>query len=187
MCMMLNITVTTKEFIELCEAHRDLRLERAASGEVIILPPTFSGTGKQNSGLVAQLWNWNDKTGAGIVFDSSTGFTLPNGAIVSPDASWIAKARWDALTQNQQVAEFSPLAPDFVVELRSFSDTLKKLREKMLEYINNGVCLGWLLDSSTKSAEIYRLGQNVEVINIPNTLNGEDVLPGFVLDLNKVW
>ncbi|HEY9609716.1 Uma2 family endonuclease [Allocoleopsis sp.] len=179
--------LSAKGFIELCKANQDLQLELTATGEVIIMPPTFSWTGKQNSGLNAQLWNWNDKTGLGIVFDSSAGFTLPNSAIRSPDASWVSNERWEALSESQQKEEFSPVSPDFVVELRSSSDSLKKLREKMQEYIDNGVRLGWLIDSTTKQVEIYRPGQDVEVFESPATVSGEDVLPGFVLDLNKVW
>ncbi|HEY9650814.1 MAG TPA: Uma2 family endonuclease [Coleofasciculaceae cyanobacterium] len=179
--------LSAEGFIELCKANQDLQLELTATGEVIIMPPTFSWTGKQNSGLNAQLWNWNDRTGLGIVFDSSTGFTLPNGAVRSPDASWVSNERWKALSETQQKEEFSPVSPDFVVELRSSSDSLNKLREKMQEYIDNGVRLGWLIDSTTKQVEIYRQGQDVEVLESPVTLSGENVLPGFVLDLNKVW
>ncbi len=179
--------LSTEDFIELCQANQDLQLERTATGEVIIMPPTFSWTGKQNSGLNAQLWNWNDKTGLGIVFDSSTGFTLPNSAIRSPDVSWVSNERWDALSESQKKEEFSPISPDFVVELRSSSDSLQKLREKMQEYIDNGVRLGWLVDSTTKRVEIYRLGQDVEVLESPAMLSGEDVLPEFVLNLDKVW
>ncbi|MBE9126193.1 MULTISPECIES: Uma2 family endonuclease [unclassified Coleofasciculus] len=174
-------------FLELCKANQDLQLELTATGEVIIMPPTFSWTGKQNSGLNAQLWNWNDKTGLGTVFDSSTGFTLPNGAIRSPDASWVSNERWEALTEIQQKEEFSPLSPDFVVELRSSSDSLKKLREKMQEYIDNGVRLGWLIDTTKKQVEIYRPGRTVEVVESPTMLSGEEVLPEFVLNLKKVW
>lgn len=179
--------LTAKGFDELCHANQDLRLERAATGEVIVMPPTFPWTGKQNFSLIAQLGAWIDRTGLGLGFDSSTGFTLPNGAVKSPDLSWVSNERWEALTETQQREEFSPLAPDFVVELRSESDSLKKLREKMQEYIDNGVRLGWLIDSNTKSVEIYRLGQDVKVLQAPLTLSGEDVLPGFELNLNKVW
>jgi Uma2 family endonuclease len=179
--------LSAKDFIELCQANQGLQLELTATGEVIIMPPTFSWTGKQNSGLNAQLWNWNDKTGLGIVFDSSTGFTLPNGAVRSPDASWVSDERWEALSESQQKEEFSPLAPDFVVELRSSSDSLKKLREKMQEYIDNGARLGWLIDSTTQQVEIYRPGREAEVWKSSTSLSGEDVLPGFILNLSKVW
>ena len=179
--------LSAEGFLELCKANQDLQLELTATGEVIIMPPTFSWTGKQNSGLNAQLWNWNDKVGLGIVFDSSTGFTLPNGAVRSPDGSWVSNERWETLTEIQQREEFSPISPDFIVELRSSSDSLKKLREKMQEYIDNEVRLGWLIDFTTKQVWIYRQGQDVEVLESPATLSGEGVLPEFVLDLNKVW
>src|SRR4028118_2177995 len=161
--------LSAEGFLELCQANRDLQLELTAAGEVIIMPPTFSWTGKQNSGLNAQLWNWNDQTDLGLVFDSSTGFTLPNGAVRSPDASWVSNQRWETLTQIQQEEEFSPLSPDFVVELRSSSDSLEKLREKMREYVDNGVRLGWLIDPKAKQVEIYRRGQEVEVLQSPTT------------------
>lgn len=184
----LNIPhLTPQDFAELCEANQELRMERSATGEVIIMPPTFPWTGKQNFGLLGQLWAWCDRTGLGVGFDSSTGFTLANGAVISPDASWVSKERWEALTLSQQQEEFSPLVPDFVVELRSSSDTMKKLRDKMQEYIANGVRLGWLIDSQNKRVEVYRPMQNIEVLDSPATLSGEDVLPEFVLDLNKVW
>lgn len=183
----LNIPhLTAQDFAELCQANQELRLERAASGEVIIKPLTFPWTGKQNFGLIGQLWAWSDRIGLGIGFDSSTGFTMPNGAVISPDASWVSKKRWEALTSNQQQEEFSPLVPDFVVELRSSSDMMKKLRDKMQEYIANGVRLGWLIDSQNKRVEIYRPMQNVKVLDSPANLSGEDVLPEFILDLNKV-
>jgi Uma2 family endonuclease len=188
----MDITLTiphldTKGFYELCQANRDLRLELTAAGEVIIMPPAHSWTGKQNFGLTAQVGAWISQTGLGLGFDSSTGFTLPNGAVRSPDVSWVSKERWEALTEIQQKEEFSPLSPDFVIELRSSSDSLKKLREKMQEYLDNGVRLGWLIDPIKKQVEIYRLGRDVEVLESPTTLSGEDILPGFVLDLNKIW
>ncbi|MGA9381971.1 MAG: Uma2 family endonuclease [Phormidium sp.] len=176
-----------KGFVELCQANQNLRLELTARGEIIIMPPTYPWTGKQNFGLVAQLGAWIQRTGLGIGFDSSTGFTLPNGAVRSPDVSWVSNERWEALTETQQKEEFSPLSPDFVVELRSSSDSLKKLREKMQEYMENGVRLGWLIDGKTKQVEIYRQGKDVEVLVSPTTVSGEDVLPGFVLDLTQVW
>lgn len=184
----LNIPhLTAKEFTELCEANQELRMERSASGEVIIMPPTFPWTGKQNFSLYVQLGIWIEKTGLGVGFDSSTGFTLPNSAVISPDVSWVSKERWESLTPSQQKEEFSPLVPDFVVELRSSSDAMKKLRDKMQEYIANGVRLGWLIDSQNQRVEIYRPMQKVKVLDSPTTLSGEDVLPEFVLDLHKVW
>jgi Uma2 family endonuclease len=179
--------LSAEGFLELCQANQDLQLERSATGEVIIMPPTFPWTGKQNFGLIGQLWAWIDRTGLGYGFDSSTGFTLPNSAVRSPDASWVSNERWEALTETQQKEEFSPLSPDFVAELRSSSDSLKKLREKMQEYIDNGVRLAWLIDTTKNQVEIYRPGQDVKVLESPATLSGEDVLPGFVLDLGKLW
>jgi len=179
--------LSAQGFLELCQANQDLQLERTATGEVIIMPPTFPWTGKQNFSLYIQLGVWNEQTGLGVGFDSSAGFTLPNGAVRSPDVSWVSKERWGALSETQQKEEFSPLSPDFIVELRSSSDSLKKLRDKMQEYIDNGVRLGWLIDSTTKQVEIYRPGREVEVLESPALLSGEDLLPGFVLDLNRVW
>jgi Uma2 family endonuclease len=179
--------LSAEGFVELCEANQDLQLERAATGEVIVMPPTYPWTGKKNFSLIGQLDAWNERAGLGIGFDSSTGFTLPNGAIKSPDVSWVSNQQWDALTQTQQQQEFSPVAPDFVVELCSESDSLKKLKEKMQEYIDNGVRLGWLIDPKMKTVEIYRQGCDVEVLQSPYSLSGEDVLPGFELNLNKIW
>lgn len=180
-------SITRDQFWEICQANRDLRLELTAAGEVIAMSPTHTWTGQQNSGLTAQLWNWNDSTELGIVFDSSTGFTLPNGAVRSPDAAWIIKERWNSLTAEQQRYEFSPIAPDFVVELRSSSDDLATLQAKMQEYMNNGVKLGWLIDPQQKRVEIYRTGQPTEILQALNLLSGENLLPGFELKLNKVW
>ena len=177
--------LTSEGFVELCQANQDLRMERAATGEVIFMPPTTPWTGKRNGDLYGELWLWNRQTGLGVTFESSTGFTLPNGAVKSPDASWVSNERWEALTEEEQ-REFSHLSPDFVIELRSSSDSLKKLQEKMREYIDNGVRLGWLIDPKTKQVEIYRPGQDIEVLH-PTTVSGEDVLPGFELNLNKVW
>ncbi len=143
--------------------------------------------GKKNFSLIYQLASWIEKTGLGIGFDSSTGFTLPNGAVYSPDASWVSNDKWDGLTQQQREEEFSPFAPDFVVELRSSSDSLKKLQKKMAEYIENGVRLGWLIDPKNKTIEIYRQGKEVEILESPETVSAEDVLPGFELNLNKIW
>ena len=184
----LNIPKLDAEgFKQLCLANEDLQLERASTGEVIIMSPTYPWTGKKNSSITALLWLWNDNTDLGISFDSSTGFTLPNGAVYSPDASWVNNEKWDGLTQQQREEEFSPLAPDFVVELRSSSDSLKKLQKKMAEYIENGVRLGWLIDPKNKKVEIYRQGKEIEILESPETASGEDVLPGFELDLNKIW
>ena len=178
--------ITHEKFWEICQANRDLRLELTATGEVIAMSPTHSWTGKQNSGLTAQLWNWNDRLELGIVFDSSTGFTLPNGAVRSPDAAWISHARWNRLTEAQQRDEFSPIAPDFVVELRSSSDNLETLQAKLQEYLENGVQLGWLIDPNQRRVEIYRVGQPIEILESPTLLSNENLLPEFELNLSKI-
>ncbi len=180
-------SLTPKGFVELCLANQDINLERDAAGKVILMSPIFPWTGQQNFSLYVQLGIWINKTGLGIGFDSSTGFTLPNGAVRSPDVSWVSNEHWESLTESQKKEEFSPLAPDFVVELRSKSDSLPKLQSKMVEYRDNGVKLGWLIDSGNKRVEIYRPSQDVEVLTSPTNLSGENILPGFVLNLEKIW
>jgi Uma2 family endonuclease len=181
----LSINLTDEQFFHLCQQNRDYQFERTASGELIIMPPTGSETSKRNIDLSYQLRAWSRQNNLGVAFDSSGGFKLPNGADRSPDASWVKKERWDALTPEQKDS-FAPLCPDFVVELRSKTDSLKKLQEKMQEYIDNGARLGWLIDRQNQRVEIYRPGQDVEIIQNPATLSGEDVLPGFVLDLAEI-
>ncbi|WP_373537648.1 Uma2 family endonuclease [Microcoleus sp.] len=180
------IKLTSEQFYQLCESNPDLKLERSANGELIAMPPTGGETGKRNSKLNLQVGIWNEQTELGEVFDSSTGFTLPNKADRSPDASWVEKSRWQALTPEQR-EKFIPLCPDFVIELVSPSDSLKKTQEKMQEYIENGCRLGWLINRKKREVEIYRLGRSVEILQSPQTLSGEDVLPGFVLNLQKIW
>ncbi len=181
-----KINLTDEQFFQLCQNNSDVRFERTASGELIIMPPTGSITGNRNSDLNYQLTAWNRKNKLGKSFDSSTGFKLPNGAERSPDASWVKMERWDALTEEQQ-ERFAPLCPDFVVELMSPSDTLDKTRAKMKEYMENGASLGWLINRKHKQIEIYRQNQEVEILESPQTVSGEDVLPGFVLDLAEIW
>lgn len=152
----------------------------------MVNPPTGWETGKRNRSIIAQLDHWYEENKQGEAFDSSTGFILPNGATRSPDACWISQERWDTLTDEQK-GTFPNICPDFVVELRSKSDTLKSLQEKMQEYIDNGARLGWLIDPQNRTAEIYRPGLEVEVLSSPAEVSGEDVLPGFVLDLRRVW
>ncbi|MGK7875452.1 MAG: Uma2 family endonuclease [Xenococcaceae cyanobacterium] len=178
--------VTEEQFQILATANRDLRLERTAHGELIIMPPTGGNTGKCNAQLSAQFVNWNNQTKLGEVFDSSTAFRLPNGADRSPDVSWVKIERWNQLTPEQQDT-FPPLCPDFVVELRSRNDTMESLRRKMQEYLDNGMSLGWLIDPKNRIVEIYKPQQEVKVLNSPNTLSGENVLPGFSLNLEMVW
>ncbi|MEQ9667923.1 Uma2 family endonuclease [Coleofasciculus sp. G2-EDA-02] len=180
------INLTDEQFFEFCQINRDLRIERTATGELLIMPPTGSDTGNRNAKLNQQLANWTDADGTGIEFDSSSGFTLPNGAKVSPDAAWVKLERWNALIPEQQKT-FAPICPDFVVELRSASDNLTPLKTKMQEYIDNGALLGWLIDRKKRQVYIYRPGVAVECLDNPATINGESVLPGFVLDLSKIW
>jgi Uma2 family endonuclease len=176
--------LTHEQFRELCQANPDLKLERTAEGALIVMPPTGWESGRRNSSLNGQLWNWNERTQLGLSFDSSTGFILPNGAVRSPDAAWVKQERIAAL--NPDPEGFLPLAPDFVIELRSASDRLKPLQDKMQEYIDNGVRLGWLLNAKDQAVEVYRAGQPVEVLYSPVSLSGEEVLPGFVLDLKGI-
>ncbi|WP_341733538.1 Uma2 family endonuclease [Microcoleus sp. EPA2] len=178
--------VTDEQFQQIAAVNRDLRLERTATGELIIMAPTGSETGNRNQDMSGQLWLWNRQTKLGVVFDSSSGFKLPNGADRSPDASWVKLERWQTLTPKEREG-FAPLCPDFVVELRSKSDNMEPLREKMREYITNGAHLGWLIDRKNQKVEIYRQNRDVEILDNPTTLSGEDVLPGFVLDLTNVW
>ncbi|MCF2147973.1 Uma2 family endonuclease [Desmonostoc muscorum LEGE 12446] len=180
------IKLTREQFYQLCEENPDLKLERNAQGELILMPPTGGETGRSNVNLILQVASWNEQNQLGEVFDSSTGFTLPNGADRSPDVSWMEKSRWEALTKEQR-EKFIPLCPDFVIEIMSPSDTLKKVQDKMNEYKSNGCRLGWLLNRKKKEVEIYRPGQEVEVLKLPQNLSGENVLPGFVLNLQKIW
>ena len=181
----LKIDLTDDQFFQMCQQNRDYRFERTASGELLIMPPTGSDTGNRNFDMVVELGIWNKQTKLGKGFDSSTGFTLPNGAERSPDVSWVKIERWNALTPEQQ-EKFAPICPDFVVELRSRTDSLKELQDKMQEYIENGAQLGWLIDRKNKRVEIYRPGKDVEILDNPTSLSGENVLPGFVLHLQQI-
>jgi Uma2 family endonuclease len=174
--------LTDRLFLRLCRANPELRLERTPLGELIIMTPTGADTGGRNVRLIQQLANWVDAGGRGAAFESSTGFTLPNGAIRSPDAAWLAPGRWEALTPDERKG-FAPLCPDFVVELRSWTDPLDELRRRMREYRDQGARLGWLIDPRRDKVEVDRPGRRVQVLTSPATLSGEDVLPGFVLDL----
>ncbi|MDB9517521.1 Uma2 family endonuclease [Roseofilum reptotaenium CS-1145] len=178
--------IADEQFYQLCAANRNLRLERTAKGDLIIMPPTGGETSKRNSDLNLELALWNRQTQLGIVFDSSGGFTLPNGGDYSPDASWIPLAKWEALTAEQKT-KFLPLSPDFAIELRSPSDSLKLLQGKMQEYMDNGCRLGWLINPKNRQVEIYRQGQEKQILDDPLTLSGEDILPGFVLNLQLIW
>jgi len=181
----LIIKLTDEQFFQLCQHHRDYRFERTATGELLIMSPTGGETSNCNIEISYQLQAWSRQNKLGIAFDSSGGFKLPNGADRSPDASWMKIERWNALTPEQR-QKFLPLCPDFVVELRSPSDSLKDIQAKMREYMDNGARLGLLIDRKNKRVEIYRQGQDVEILQSPATVSGEDVLPGFVLDLTGI-
>ena len=180
------IRLTHEQFEQIALANPDLRIELSADGELSIMPPTGGNTGRRNADLTTDLNLWNRQTRLGVVFDSSTIFRLPNGAERSPDAAWIILERWNALTQNEQDS-FPPLCPDFVIELRSKTDSLKPLQAKMQEYQDNGCRLGWLINYQDRQVEIYRPQREKEVLRSPQTLSGEEVLPGFVLDLPENW
>ncbi|MGB5769607.1 MAG: Uma2 family endonuclease [Crocosphaera sp.] len=180
------LNLTDEQFYRICQDNRDLRFERNSHGDLIIMPPTGGETGERNSEINFQLRLWNKQYKLGKVFDSSTGFILPNGANRSPDASWISLEKWQSLTSEKR-QKFLPLSPDFVIELRSTSDSLKSLQEKMIEYIDNGTKLGWLINRQDKQVEIYRQGKELEILNNSQILLGEDVLTNFVLDLALIW
>jgi Uma2 family endonuclease len=180
-----GLRLTDVAFWRLCRANPDLCLERTANGELVIMPPAAPDSSSRNASITGQLWNWNERTGLGIVFDSSAGFTLPNTAIRGPDASWMTRERWDALPKDER-ERFTQVCPDFVIELRSGNDKKKRLRAKMGEYIAQGARLGWLIDPRTGAVEVHRPGRPVEILKRPATLSGEDVLPGFVLDLKGI-
>ncbi len=180
------IQLTDEQFYHLCRVNPDVKFERNTERELIIMSPTGGETGKRNAGITADFVIWNRQTRLGEVFDSSTCFRLPNGADRSPDVAWIQKERWDGLTSEQK-EKFPPIAPDFVLELMSPTDNLKETQAKMREYMDNQVRLGWLMNRKSQRVEIYRQGKPLEVLENPTELSGEDVLPGFVLDLRIVW
>ena len=181
-----SLKFTDEEFEQIVEFNKELRLELTASGELIIMSPTGGETGNRNFDLIGQIWFWSRKNNLGKAFDSSTGFKLPNGATRSPDASWIKIERWDALSAEQR-KKYLPLCPDFAVELVSESDDVEDTRKKMREYIENGLRLGWLINPKDKQVEIYRIGKEVEILDSPKSLSGEDVLVGFSLDLEVIF
>lgn len=178
--------LTKEQFAKLCQENRDFRFELTAAQELIVMPPAGSETGRQENRINFRLSAWAEVDGTGLTFSPSTGFTLPNGAIRSPDASWIKQERWNALTQEQRMG-FAPICPDFVIELRSPSDRLSEVQAKMQEYIENGALLGWLIDPQERRVSIYRPTQPVEAFDDPVELRGDPVLPGFVLRMREVW
>lgn len=180
------VQLSDDDFYNLCQANRDLKLERTAKGELVVMSPTGGEGGRQEADLIIDLGLWNRQTRLGIAFSSSTGFKLPNGAERSPDAAWVRLDRWEALTPQQR-RKFPPLAPDFVIELRSATDELEPLQQKMQEYIDNGVRLGWLINPQDQQVEVYRQGQPKQTLDSPSTISGEDVVPGFILDLSRIF
>jgi Uma2 family endonuclease len=179
----ITLRLTHQEFEQLCQDNPDMRLELTAKGELIIMVPAGWASSERNGDLTTQVGNWNRQAKLGKVFDSSGGFTLPNGAVLSPDVTWIEKSKFADVSAK---VAFPAIVPDFVIELRSMTDNLKTLQAKMLEYQVNGVRLGWLINPQQQQVEIYRLGQPVEILQSPITLNGEDVLPEFKLDLSSI-
>ena len=180
------IELTDDEFFALCQLNRDLRLERTAEGDIIVMPPTGAETGNRNTSITGQLYNWTKQDGTGAAFDSSTGFKLPNGADRSPDGAWVRKSRLATLSHEEKL-KFPPLCPDFVIELMSPTDKLSATQAKMDEYMENGASLGWLLDPETRRAYVYRPGKSVIVMENAKEISAEPELSGFVLDLSDIW
>ena len=180
------LTITDEQFYQLCLQNPEIKFERTVDRELIIMSPTGGGTGKRNSEILIELGIWNRQQKSGVIFDSSTGFILPNGSIRSPDVAWIPNYKWEQISLQEQ-EKFISLCPDFIVELRSQSDRLKLLQEKMVEYTENGTRLGWLINRKDRTVEIYRAGTEKEVLHNPTNLSGEDVLSDFVLNLELIW
>ncbi|MBE9053465.1 Uma2 family endonuclease [Nostocales cyanobacterium LEGE 11386] len=182
-----SIQMTDEQFFEFCQFNRDLRIERNKLGEISIMPPTGSETGNRNFNVAVQLGVWAEQDGTGICFDSSTGFKLSTRAERSPDASWMKLERWNTLSSAQK-QKFAPICPDFIIELRSPSDRLQLLQEKMEEYMQEpGIQLGWLIDRKHRQVYIYSPGKPVACLDNPDTINADPVLPGFILNMSKIW
>ena len=180
------VNLSDDQLFDFCQANRELRIERNEHGELIIMPPAGSESSSHNAEITGQLRDWAKRDGTGKVFDSSGGFTLPNGAMRSPDAAWLPLSKWKTLTPKQR-KKFAPLCPDFIIELRSPSDSLKALQEKMREYRANGAEFGLLVDPEKKRVHVYRPGRRAQVFDAPQTVACDPVLPGFVLDLREIW
>jgi Uma2 family endonuclease len=180
-----SLHLTDEQYFQLCSDNRDLQIELSAHGELIVMSPTNSETGRKNARIIHRLLSWSDQNGTGECFDSSSEFTLPNGAKRSPDASWILKSRWNRLSKEEK-DKFSAICPDFVIELRSPSDRLVNVEAKMEEYIASGARLGWLLDPIDNRATIYRPGQAPIRIENPERISGDPVLPGFEFDFKEI-
>jgi Uma2 family endonuclease len=177
-----SVNLTAEQFYNLCQDNETLRLERTGKGELLIMPPIGGKSGKREANLIMKVGIWNEQSQLGEVFSSSTSFQLPKGGVRSPDVAWVRRERWESLSPQEQ-EKFPPLCPDFVIELRSRTDSLKSLQEKMVEYLENGLRLGWLIDPQEQRVEIYRQSQPVEILTLPVSLSGKDILPGFNLDL----
>ena len=180
------LSLTDDQYYELCRKHPDLKLERNSSGQLIIMPPTGGETGRKNSDINYQLVAWNKKKKLGVVFESSTEFKLPLGGDRSPNATWVKLERWRSLSDEAK-KKFPPPCPDFIIELKSESDSLKDLRAKMQEYLEKGTALGWLIDPQNQQVEIYKQHQDVEIITPSQTLSGGETLPEFILDFAEIW
>ncbi|WP_353933200.1 Uma2 family endonuclease [Okeanomitos corallinicola TIOX110] len=185
--LQMPASMTDDQFFEFCQLNGDLKIERNKFGEISIMPPTGSETGNRNFNLAGQLYVWSEKDGTGICFDSSTGFKLSTGAERSPDASWIKLERWNGLTPEQQ-KRFAPICPDFLIELRSATDSLQSLKDKMNEYMQEpGIQLGLLIDRQNRQVYVYRSGEVEECLESPDVVNCDSILPGFVLQMGKIW
>ena len=177
-----TVGLTDEQFYRLCSMNRDLQFERNPKGELIIMPPVGGISGNREADLITEVNIWNRKTKLGKVFSSSTIFRFPNGGDRSPDVAWVKRERWESLTEEQQ-EKFPPICPDFVIELRSRTDSVKALQNKMQEYLDSGLRLGWLINPQDEEVEVYRPSKSMKLIKFPTSLSGEDILPGFVLEL----
>ncbi|NUQ61098.1 MAG: Uma2 family endonuclease [Pirellulales bacterium] len=182
----LGRSVTDDEFFQFCQLNRELHIERTSEGEIVVMPPSGGESGRRELRIGAALHQWAEADGTGVPFGSSTGFVLPNGAERSPDAAWVKRERWDALTPEER-ERFPPLCPDFVVEIRSRTDRIPVLQEKMREYIANGADLGWLIDPAKRRVYIYRPGAAVVRLDNPESVSGDPRLAGFSLDLRRIF
>jgi Uma2 family endonuclease len=174
------------DLMRFCAANDFLRVERDANGEILVMTPAGNNTGRKNTAIISALDAWAERDRRGYVFDSNTGFTLPDGSMRSPDAAWVQAARWDALSQTDK-DRFSPLCPDFIIELRSPTDNLKDLQDKMLKWIANGAQLAWLIDPSEQEVSIYRFGESPEVHHHSTSVQGDGVMAGFELVMARIW
>ncbi|WP_330205258.1 Uma2 family endonuclease [Cyanobacterium sp. Dongsha4] len=177
------INLTSEAFYQLCLSNPDITMEKSPQGDLIIMSPVGGESGNREANLTIKLGIWNLQYKLGQVFSSSTIFKLPNGGDRSPDVAWVSQEKWDSLTPEEK-RKFPPLCPDFVIELRSESDRLKPLQEKMQEYLNSGLRLGWLINPQDGEVEVYRPEKSVEVLKMPCLLSGEDVLPNFELQMD---